>query len=119
MVWTLPLSLNRCCSHYCRSKGNDEQANNDDSKGERSFINIGNVNGANSNDWTDNSVTNAIIDEMVQNDDALAATAFTAGADALQDDYVIDSGTTYKAKGCKSMDTLTLLLVMLLEVVHI
>ena len=77
-------------------KLNDEQANNDDVMGERSFINIGNVNGANSDDWTDNSATNAIIDVMYKSDDALNATAFAAGAIAL-DDYVLDSGIVYQA----------------------
>ena len=77
-------------------KLNDEQANNDDVMGERSFINIGNVNSANSDDWTDNSATNAIIDVMYKSDDALNATAFAAGAIAL-DDYVLDSGIVYQA----------------------
>ena len=77
-------------------KLNDEQANNDDVMGERSFINIGNVNGANSDDWTDNSATNAIIDVMYKSDDALNATAFAVGAIAL-DDYVLDSGIVYQA----------------------
>lgn len=77
-------------------KTNDEQHNNSDSKGERSFINIGNVNGANSDDWTDNSTTNAIIDTMYKSDDALNATAFAAGAIAVGD-HVTDGGLTYVA----------------------
>ena len=36
-------------------RSNNQQVNNDDLKGERSFINIGNVNGANTNDWTDHT----------------------------------------------------------------
>ena len=77
-------------------KLNDEQANNSDLLGERSFINIGNVNGANSDDWTDNSATNAIIDVMYKSDDALNATAFAAGAIAVGD-YVLESGIAYEA----------------------
>lgn len=77
-------------------KLNDEQANNSDLLGERSFINIGNVNGANSDDWTDNSATNAIIDVMYKSDDALNATAFAAGAIAVGD-YVLESGIAYQA----------------------
>ena len=77
-------------------KSNDEQANNSDLLGERSFINIGNVNGANSDDWTDNSATNAIIDVMYKSDDALNATAFAAGAIAVGD-YVLESGIAYQA----------------------
>ena len=77
-------------------KSNDEQANNSDLLGERSFINIGNVNGANSDDWTDNSATNAIIDVMYKSDDALNATAFAAGAIAVGD-YVLESGIAYEA----------------------
>ena len=45
-------------------KNNNEQTNNNDGQGERSFINIGNVNGGNADDWTDNSVTDAIIGEI-------------------------------------------------------
>ncbi|GEM_PF-334349 len=77
-------------------KLNDEQANNSDLLGERSFINIGNVNSANSDDWTDNSATNAIIDVMYKSDDALNATAFAAGAIAVGD-YVLESGIAYQA----------------------
>ena len=77
-------------------KSNDEQANNSDLLGERSFINIGNVNSANSDDWTDNSATNAIIDVMYKSDDALNATAFAAGAIAVGD-YVLESGIAYEA----------------------
>lgn len=77
-------------------KLNDEQANNSDLLGERSFINIGNVNGANSDDWTDNSASNAIIDVMYNSDDALNATAFAAGAIAVGD-YVLESGIAYQA----------------------
>ena len=77
-------------------KSNDEQANNSDLLGERSFINIGNVNGANSDDWTDNSASNAIIDVMYNSDDALNATAFAAGAIAVGD-YVLESGIAYEA----------------------
>ena len=77
-------------------KLNDEQANNSDLLGERSFINIGNVNSANSDDWTDNSATNAIIDVMYKSDDALNATAFAAGAIAVGD-YVLESGIAYEA----------------------
>jgi len=77
-------------------KSNDEQANNSDLLGERSFINIGNVNSANSDDWTDNSATNAIIDVMYKSDDALNATAFAAGAIAVGD-YVLESGIAYQA----------------------
>ncbi len=47
-------------------KSNNEQTNNSDLQGERNFINIGNVNNGNGNDWTDNSVTNAIIGVLSQ-----------------------------------------------------
>ena len=38
-------------------QSNTEQTGNTDGSGQRSFINIGNVNGANSGDWTDNSIS--------------------------------------------------------------
>jgi flagellin len=61
-------------------KLNNEQANNSDGNGERSFINIGNVNGDNSNDWTDNSTTNAIIDTIYDPSNNLADFDFTTYA---------------------------------------
>ena len=45
-------------------KSNNEQANNDDLQGERSFINIGNVYGKNSDDWTNNSVADNILNVL-------------------------------------------------------
>jgi len=75
-------------------KLNNEQANNSDGNGERSFINIGNVNGDNSNDWTDNSTTNAIIDTIYDPSNNLADfdfTTYTAG------DKVNSAGSAYTA----------------------
>tara|TARA_B100001093_G_scaffold439251_1_gene439086 strand:- start:799 stop:2199 length:1401 start_codon:yes stop_codon:yes gene_type:complete len=89
-------------------KTNDEQANNSDSMGERSFLNIGNINGANSDDWEDNTTTNAIIDTMYNNDDALNAKVFAAGPIAASD-YVTDTvgGTTTTYKAGKAVNAWT------------
>jgi len=76
-------------------KLNNEQANNSDGNGERSFINIGNVNGDNSNDWTDNSATNAIIG-VISNPDSVAdftIGAITAGTQAKENGIVYDLGS--------------------------
>ena len=76
-------------------KVNNEQANNSDGNGERSFINIGNVNGDNSNDWTDNSTTNAIIDTIYDPSNNLADfdfTTYTAGNE------VNSAGSAYEAQ---------------------
>jgi flagellin-like hook-associated protein FlgL len=73
-------------------KLNNEQANNSDGNGERSFINIGNVNGDNSNDWTDNTTTNAIIG-VISNPDSVAdftIGAITAGTQAKENGIVYD-----------------------------
>lgn len=43
-------------------KLNNEQANNDDLRGERNFINIGSINDGNTNDWNNNSTTNNLFD---------------------------------------------------------
>ena len=79
-------------------KTNNEQVNNDDSMGERNFINIGNVNGGNSNDWTDNSDVSSrgIINEIYTSDDAVNAKAFSAGPIAVGD-YVKSGTVVYQA----------------------
>ena len=79
-------------------KTNNEQVNNDDSMGERNFINIGNVNGDNSNDWTDNSDVSSrgIINEIYTSDDAVNAKAFSAGPIAVGD-YVKSGTVVYQA----------------------
>ena len=74
-------------------KLNNEQANNSDGNGERSFLNIGNVNGDNSNDWTDNS-TNAIIG-VISNPDSVSdftIGAITTGTQAKENGIVYDLG---------------------------
>jgi flagellin len=75
-------------------KLNNEQANNSDGNGERSFINIGNVNGDNSNDWTDNSTTNAIIDTIYDPSNNLADFDFTT---YTASDKVNSAGSAYTA----------------------
>jgi flagellin len=76
-------------------KLNNEQANNSDGNGERSFINIGNVNGDNSNDWTDNSTTNAIIGTIPNPDsvDDFTIGAITTGTQAKENGIVYDLGS--------------------------
>jgi flagellin-like hook-associated protein FlgL len=70
--------------------------------GERSFINIGNVNSANSDDWTDNSDVSSrgIINKIYTSDDAVNAKTFTAGPIAVGD-YVWDD---VNADGVNSLD---------------
>ena len=75
-------------------KLNNEQANNSDGNGERSFLNIGNVNGDNSNDWTDNSTANAIIG-VISNPDSVSdftIGAITTGTQAKENGIVYDLG---------------------------
>jgi flagellin-like hook-associated protein FlgL len=77
-------------------KLNNEQANNSDGNGERNFINIGNVNGDNSNDWTDNSTANAIIG-VISNPDSVSdftIGAITTGTQAKENGIVYDLGAT-------------------------
>ena len=77
-------------------KLNNEQANNSDGNGERSFLNIGNVNGDNSNDWTDNSTANAIIG-VISNPDSVSdftIGAITTGTQAKENGIVYDLGAT-------------------------
>lgn len=76
-------------------KLNNEQANNSDGNGERNFINIGNVNGDNSNDWTDNSTTNAIIDTIYDPSNNLADFDFTTYAAG---DKVNSAGSAYEVQ---------------------
>ena len=77
-------------------QSNTEQTGNTDGSGQRSFINIGNVNGANSGDWTDNSISNAIIDTIYNNDDAIDAKTFAAGPFKVGDYAKDANGLSYK-----------------------
>ena len=95
-------------------KSNDEQANNNDLQGERSFINIGNVYGKNSDDWTNHSITDNIVNvlsnPLTRKDFALKgysgddgagaqiADVRTAGVDTVNDSaHVMYKGKAYTA----------------------
>jgi|TARA_E500000178_G_scaffold333571_1_gene368696 flagellin len=88
-------------------KTNNEQANNNDLLGERSLINIGNVNNGNANDWNNNSVIdnilNVISDPLTRED--FAAKGYVGdgnnvragGVDTVTTGNVMYQGLAYTA----------------------
>ena len=90
-------------------KLNNEQANNADSQGERSFINIGNINSTNSDDWNNNSVAdnilNVLSNPLTRKDFSLkgytgdaGANVRVAGVDTVDDNaHVMYKGKAYTA----------------------
>jgi len=91
-------------------KLNNEQANNADSQGERSFINIGNINSTNSDDWNNNSVAdnilNVLSNPLTRKDFSLkgytgvaGANVRVAGVDTVDDNaHVMYKGKAYTAQ---------------------
>lgn len=91
-------------------KLNNEQANNADSQGERSFINIGNINSTNSDDWNNNSVAdnilNVLSNPLTRKDFSLkgytgiagSADVRAAGVDTVNDTHVMYEGKAYTAQ---------------------